>query len=856
MAAIETSELNNIAEPEQGKTRGEVFGILVAAAIKAANAQLDKFAGGVADALMQLSDGSTDAKEASASFNSSNLLRKNIYAFHFLASGVLQKALKQELDHVEAPTKLSRPKAFEGLSLVPYEDMDRKLLLGNISRPLESANAERITALRLRLASLLGRDEVSSNQNPFRPEVFLAALNDAWRDFNPDGDAHGMFLPLFKQQDTFLDLGPIYDAVNEELINAKVLPELADHYNIKKTGVNKDPNKRKNEGLDAAAMRQLRQLLGAAGLPGVPNLPGSTAQNQLDSLTASVPMIPSIPVADIPMIPGLPSGTGVAGAGGVGATGGAGQAAGMPMMPGGHGQSGVAGGMPVGTAYGNAAGGVPMAGAPMIPGMDTSGSGGMGAGAGGFPAIHGIPAEGGFAGTPMGSGGGQMAGVTSGQLLSFLSGMQRMQIAQQPAAQASYAVPTPVLANIKAAAPQGMMTRVDESTVDLLTKIFDVVFRDKNIPAEIKGLIGFLQVPVLKAALADKEFFFKEEHPARRLIELLTKTSVGWDQSKGQDDPLYQTIKRNVNRVQEEFDQQATVFSDVVSDLESFLQQEEKKSTEELSEPIAQALKQEKLQQATKAAQNDVAMRIGTGEVVAFIETFLENKWVPVLTLAYSIQDEKPKALESALKTMDDLIWSVKPKITLEERKELIAKLPSMLSTLNKWLNLVKLDDAERLQFFAELAECHASIVRAPLEMSADRRLELAMEAAQVAAERRLEKKAQEEAAAAAAEPVPEPDEVEQEVTSFDRGTWFEFVRDNVVEKVKLSWVSPLRSLYIFTSQDKKTNFSLSDAELATALREERARVILLTGLVDRAISEALEDAGANDPDMDAQTAA
>lgn len=179
-----------------------------------------------------------------------------------------------------------------------------------------------------------------------------------------------------------------------------------------------------------------------------------------------------------------------------------------------------------------------------------------------------------------------------------------------------------------------------------------------------------------------------------------------------------------------------------------------------------------------------------------------------------------------------------------------------MLSTLNKWLNLVKLDDAERLQFFAELAECHASIVRAPLEMSADRRLELAMEAAQVAAERRLEKKAQEEAAAAAAEPVPEPDEVEQEVTSFDRGTWFEFVRDNVVEKVKLSWVSPLRSLYIFTSQDKKTNFSLSDAELATALREERARVILLTGLVDRAISEALEDAGANDPDMDAQTAA
>jgi hypothetical protein len=840
MAAIDTTELSEIAESE-GKTRAQVFHSLVAAAVKAANAQLDKFAERVSEALMQLSDGSTDAKEASASFNSANLLKKNVYAFHFLTSGVLQKALKQEIDNMETPSKFGRPKAGEGLSLVPYEDMDRKLLLGNISRPLEAGNAERITALRLRLASLMGRDEVSSNLNPFRPEIFLSAMNDAWRDFNPDAEAHAMFLPLFKQ-DIFLDLGPIYDAINKELIEAKVLPELADHYNIKKTGTNKDP-KRKPEGLDAAAMRQLRALLGAAGVPGAANLAGAT--NQLDELAASVPMIPSIPVADIPMIPGLPSATGMAGA---------------PMIPGS--QPGIPGTAQAGNGhgYGNMpAGGMPMGGAPMmpgLPGLPNLGQMAEAAGAGGFPAI-GIPGEGGFAGAQMGAGQ-QMAGVSSAQLLSFLSGMQRMQLAQQPTTQATYAVPTPVLANIKAAAPQGMMTRVDESTVDLLTKIFDVVFRDQNIPAEIKGLIGFLQVPVLKAALADKEFFFKEEHPARRLIELLTKTSMGWDQSKGQEDPLYQTIKRNVNRVHEEFDQQASVFSDVVTDLESFLQEEEKKSTEELSEPIAQALKQEKLYQATNSAKNDVAMRIGTGEVVAFVETFLENKWVPVLTLAYSIQEEKPKAIESALRTMDDLIWSVKPKITMEERKELIAKLPSMLSTLNKWLNLVKLDDAERLQFFAELAECHASIVRAPLEMSAERRLELAMEAAQIAAERRLEKKAQEEAvaAAAAAEPAPEPDEAEEEVTRIERGMWFEFVRGDAVEKVKLSWVSPLKTLYIFTSNDKKTNFSLSDVELATALREERARIILLSGLVDRAISEALEDVGANDPEMDAQSAA
>jgi hypothetical protein len=115
------------------------------------------------------------------------------------------------------------------------------------------------------------------------------------------------------------------------------------------------------------------------------------------------------------------------------------------------------------------------------------------------------------------------------------------------------------------------------------------------------------------------------------------------------------------------------------------------------------------------------------------------------LTLAYSVRDEKPHAVQDAIKTMDDLIWSVKPKFTLQDRQELLNRLPAILARLNKWLSLIKWEDADRVQFFAELSECHASIVRAPLELSPDRQLELAVEAAQQATERRLEKRAEAE---------------------------------------------------------------------------------------------------------------
>ena len=177
---------------------------------------------------------------------------------------------------------------------------------------------------------------------------------------------------------------------------------------------------------------------------------------------------------------------------------------------------------------------------------------------------------------------------------------------------------------------------------------------------------------------------------------------------------------------------------------------------------------------------------------MAFVEAFLEKKWVTVLTLAYEQQDEQPQQVEEALQTMDDLVWSVKPKITAAERKALIAKLPSMIADLNKWLDLIKWNPSTRARFFAELAKCHASIVRAPLELSPERQMQLALAAAKEATERRLRKEA-------ARQTTPEPDAFDTAVAGLERGAWLEFTQDNGLPmKLKLAWVSPKRNFYLF----------------------------------------------------------
>jgi hypothetical protein len=390
--------------------------------------------------------------------------------------------------------------------------------------------------------------------------------------------------------------------------------------------------------------------------------------------------------------------------------------------------------------------------------------------------------------------------------------------------------------------PKGSLSRGDESTLGLLSRVFETVLLDDSIPSQTRELLRLLQVPVLKAALLDKNFFFEEAHPARRLVDLLSR--MGWEQRKDLDDPLFQLMQRSVERVGGAGEAGAEAFAAAVAELEAGIAAEEDAQQQAMAGPVASALKQEKLQVASRAARDAVALRVQAGDVEQVVSGFLEERWTTVMTFAYSIEEDKPGAVGNATRAMDDLIWSVKPKQTQEQRKTLIGKLPRLLSTLNKWLDAIKWQDAERLQFFARLAECHASIVRAPIELSPERQLELAVEAAQQDALRRVEL---EQLAA-------EQEEARQQMISpvdgLERGMWFEFRTLDAARKVKLAWVSPLRTLFIFSGAGRREAFSLSAEKFAELLHAGTARVLAIDGVVGQVLSEAMQAGAVNDASM------
>lgn len=805
---MSSSRVQSPAARQAASQQQAVLESLVGIAAGQLKEQLTPMIGRFSAALADVDQPGLDTRDVYRRVRSAKLLRENSYAFFHLASTGIELALRQELERLR-PRHAAGKAAPATLSLVPLEVMDSKVAFGAITRPFDIAHSEQLATLSVRLGLLLGKGVLRADANPFRPEVFLKALEEAWREFEPEEESHDLMQGLLRPELAF-DFAPLYEALGEALTRKDGQPGSVEAYRIQKTDDAAAARAARASG-KAALAEQLRKLFGDDG----------------DALPA-VPLIPELPE--------MPAGSGgwrpSAAAGFVQA--GAAQEKGEARPAPGFAAAGAAFGVsPGGAAQAGAAG----AGFAAMPALQAAGAVSASAG---LPLVSGLPQDGAIL-VP-----GQVAPLL--ELLASIEPTLQARGQAQGQAQPAGMVPAATgglphdvfyLPRFAQSLPKGSLSRGDESTLGLLSRVFETVLLDDSIPSQTRELLRLLQVPVLKAALLDKNFFFEEAHPARRLVDLLSR--MGWEQRKDLDDPLFQLMQRSVERVGGAGEAGAEAFAAAVAELEAGIAAEEDAQQQAMAGPVASALKQEKLQVASRAARDAVALRVQAGDVEQVVSGFLEERWTTVMTFAYSIEEDKPGAVGNATRAMDDLIWSVKPKQTQEQRKTLIGRLPRLLSTLNKWLDAIKWQDAERLQFFARLAECHASIVRAPIELSPERQLELAVEAAQQDALRRVEL---EQLAA-------EQEEARQQMISpvdgLERGMWFEFRTLDAARKVKLAWVSPLRTLFIFSGAGRREAFSLSAEKFAELLHAGTARVLAIDGVVGQVLSEAMRAGAVND---------
>lgn len=244
---------------------------------------------------------------------------------------------------------------------------------------------------------------------------------------------------------------------------------------------------------------------------------------------------------------------------------------------------------------------------------------------------------------------------------------------------------------------------------------------------------------------------------------------------------------------------------------------------DDLLQCIANALQEERLQVARTAASEEIEARLDTGTVAGFVEQFLLHQWHPILTAAHLSGDEEKIA--NCRSKMDDLIWSITPKTSLQQRQELLARLPSILAQLNAALDDAGWQDASRASFFTQLAERQAVLARNAI--SPRRKIEYAVTVAQKASERLMAKQVRQARLAKRARML---DEFTRTVDAMRPGEWMEFqlqpYSEEPMQRYKLAWISAGHSMFIFVRENGADFFSICHSDLCRALREKEASCV------------------------------
>jgi Protein of unknown function (DUF1631) len=249
----------------------------------------------------------------------------------------------------------------------------------------------------------------------------------------------------------------------------------------------------------------------------------------------------------------------------------------------------------------------------------------------------------------------------------------------------------------KQALKQSAATPEERATIEIVALLFQSILTEDRIPASVRVWFARLQMPVLRVAVTEPDFFATVDHPARRLIDRMGACVMGFDSStRSVGDALEKEIKRVVQVVEAYPDTGRRVFQTVLTEFEKFLEHYFSNENEATRKGVS--LAQQVEQRETMAIQYTIELRRMLNEmpVQESVRAFLFQVWADVLAttaVRYGSQSDETRAMKRAA---SDLIWSASAKVTREERAEVIRRLTPLLKTLRDGMSSAGMDPARQ----------------------------------------------------------------------------------------------------------------------------------------------------------------
>ncbi|WP_130619791.1 DUF1631 family protein [Dyella amyloliquefaciens] len=346
-----------------------------------------------------------------------------------------------------------------------------------------------------------------------------------------------------------------------------------------------------------------------------------------------------------------------------------------------------------------------------------------------------------------------------------------------------------------AGASQTHLTAEQGDTVELVAMLFEQLGHQLQHEGSAHSLLGDLQLPLLRMAVADKGFFNQREHPARKLLGVVTEAANDWlDVPDGDADrSLGAKLNQLVDRARRE-PPSTGLYTSLLADIEHHLSLLNRKAQIAERRQVEAMQGRERLEQARHRAAALMTERFERCNPRGLLRTLLERAWSDVLALTLLRHGEDSEAFTLRLRITDQLLGQLP-----------VADQGLLQSEVESGLQQIGMHAEEAVQVAQRLLGISASTPAATENTATTTELALKLKQHQ-----RLGEHVAPEAPVAAPAPPPVPASPEsperriyQRLRQLPFGTWFEFIDANngKVSQRKLAWYSPVSGNALFVTR-------------------------------------------------------
>ena len=249
----------------------------------------------------------------------------------------------------------------------------------------------------------------------------------------------------------------------------------------------------------------------------------------------------------------------------------------------------------------------------------------------------------------------------------------------------------------------------EKMTIDIVAMLFEFILRDPLVPAEVRAQLGRLQFLVLKIALVDTSLLTQKQHPVRLLLNRIGSMSLGVNQVDPRGERITAEVCRIVELLLGDGRGGVDLFSNMLDEFDAFIENEQRAGDVNVERAVhlAEQAQSRTLRFMDATAKMNVAL--AGMPVDPYLHDFFVNVWVHVLEISGRTD---PDAAHSFKLLVPDLLWSIAPKVSKQDRLDLLAMLPGILGTLREGLAMTDQAEERQQSLLNWLVDAHTKALR------------------------------------------------------------------------------------------------------------------------------------------------